>query len=141
MPQGPCDLSREPVFTVPRLSDRGNDPSIRQMSGRLARQLGCETGPDEARQMMGSKMLFDCCKVVKNGRILLVLCSERDSLSRFFLPLLDDLCLTRNLDGAPIIVEAHPPTEPLLVKRPQRRLESVIVGRSQNLAGKGAPGN
>src|ERR1700756_4163513 len=137
MPQGPCDLSREPVFTIPGLSDCGNDPSIRQMPGRLARQLRCETGADETGQMMGSKMLFDCCEVVKNGRIFLVLCSERDSLSRFFLPLLDDLRLTRNLDSAPIIVEAHPPTEPLLVERPKRRLESVIVGRSKNLAGKG----
>src|SRR5260370_20900870 len=90
---------------------------------------------------MGSEMLFNRSEVVKDGRIFLVLCSERDSFSCLVLPLFDDLRIICDLNGAPVIVEAHPPTEPLLVERPEGGLESVIVGGSENLAGQGAPSN
>src|SRR5260370_5330579 len=90
---------------------------------------------------MGSEMLFNRSEVVEGGRIFLVLCSERDGFSCLVLPSLNDLRIIGDLNSAPVIVEAHPPTEPLLVERPKGGLESVIVGGSENLAGQGAPSN
>src|ERR1700730_6942745 len=90
---------------------------------------------------MGSEMLFNRTEVVEGGWIFLVLCSERDSFSFLVLPLLHDLRIICDLNGAPVIVEPHPPTEPLLVERPKGGLESVIVGGSKNLAGQSTPSN
>ena len=79
-------------------------------------------------------MLFNRRQIVKGGRIFLVFRLEGHGLARFFFPLLDQLRVAADLDGAPVIVKAHSPAESLVVKRPQRRLKGVIIRGPENLA-------
>src|ERR1700722_9235640 len=85
-------------------------------------------------------MLLHRRRVLESGRFLLILRCIGNDPARFFLPLIDQSRIARDLDAAPVFLKTHPAAESLLVESVDHFLESMIVRRAEEPSGKPATG-
>src|SRR6516165_7463285 len=86
-------------------------------------------------------MLLDGADIFECDWLLGRLSAVSHSFPSFLFPLVHGLSVRHDLNRAPVILEAHPSAEALLVERTKGRLEGVIVCRSKQLPRKRTTGN
>src|SRR6266404_32478 len=102
------------------------------MAHVIAVYLGCQARLNYFLKVVFPEVLFQSAQTFEGQRWIAFPGAKGHYFTRFFLPLIDNRRVGRDLNRSPVLLEAHSATESLIIQRADGLLESVIIGRSQD---------
>src|ERR1700730_3084465 len=102
------------------------------MAHMIAVYLGCQARLNYFLKVVFPEVLFQSAPTFEGQRWVAFPGAKGHYFARFFLPLIDNSWICRDLNCSPVLLEAHSATESLIIQRTDGLLESVIISRSQD---------
>src|ERR1700730_12691367 len=102
------------------------------MAHMIAVDLGSQTWFDYFLKVIFPEVLFQRAQTFEGQRRITFLGAKGHYFARFFLPLIDNGWICRDLNRSPVLLEAHSATESLIIQRTDGLLKGVIISRSQD---------